>query len=78
MVKGALPLQLTAVQGVQEQTHAELSRLRAERDDALKELHEAQLEAKDLQARGETWKAAVSCVYYPWHCGPDQVPYNLG
>ena len=55
-----MSLQLTAVQGVQEQTHVELARLRAERDDAVKALHEVQLEANDLEARGEGLKAAVS------------------
>ena len=57
--------QLTAVQGVQEHTHAELSHLRDERDDAIKALHDTQLEAKDWETREERWKAAVSRTL--WH-----------
>ena len=51
------------MQGVQEQTHAEITRLRVARDDALKAAHESQLDAKDIEVRAETWKAAVSCVH---------------
>ncbi|KAI0712514.1 hypothetical protein C8Q76DRAFT_622486 [Earliella scabrosa] len=50
---------LGAVQGVQERSHDEIARLREERDDALKALHDAQLDAKDLEVRQEGWKAAL-------------------
>ncbi len=50
------------VQGTQERAQDELTRLRDERDDALKALQEAQLDAKDLEAREEGWKAAVSRI----------------
>ncbi|KAI0769914.1 hypothetical protein C8Q74DRAFT_1448635 [Fomes fomentarius] len=50
---------LTAVHGAHEQAHEELARLREERDDAVKALHDVQLDAKDLEVRQEGWKAAL-------------------
>ena len=52
------------VQGAQEQAYDELARIREERDDSLKALHDAQLHAKDLEVREEGWKAAVSSILY--------------
>ncbi|KAH9889972.1 hypothetical protein C8Q73DRAFT_706207 [Cubamyces lactineus] len=48
-----------AFTAVQEQARAEVAQLRSERDDALKALHEAQLDAKDLEMREEGWRAAL-------------------
>ncbi|KAI0328914.1 hypothetical protein GY45DRAFT_1354872 [Cubamyces sp. BRFM 1775] len=48
-----------AFTAVQEQARAEAAQLRAERDDAIKSLHEAQLDAKDLELREEGWRAAL-------------------
>jgi len=42
-----------------ERANAEVMEARAERDDALKLLHELELEQKELQRRAEGWKAAV-------------------
>ena len=47
------------MQATQEHAQDELTRLREERDDALKALQEAQLDAKDLEVREQGWKAAV-------------------
>ncbi|KAI0357466.1 hypothetical protein OH77DRAFT_1422324 [Trametes cingulata] len=48
-----------AFTAVQEQAQAEIAQARAERDDAIKALHEAQLDAKDLDLREEGWRAAL-------------------
>ncbi|KAI0632399.1 hypothetical protein C8Q77DRAFT_1125451 [Trametes polyzona] len=48
-----------ALNTVQEQAQTEVAHARAERDDALRALHEAQLDAKDLEAREEGWRAAL-------------------
>ncbi|KAI0373716.1 hypothetical protein BV20DRAFT_962290 [Pilatotrama ljubarskyi] len=48
-----------AFTAVQEQAQAEIAQARAERDDAIKALHEAQLDAKDLELREEGWRAAL-------------------
>ncbi|RDX50347.1 hypothetical protein OH76DRAFT_1402814 [Lentinus brumalis] len=55
----AATVALNVVQGTQERAQDELARLRDERDDALKALQEAQLDAKDLEVREEGWKAAL-------------------
>ncbi|CDO69992.1 hypothetical protein BN946_scf184973.g2 [Trametes cinnabarina] len=44
---------------VQDQAQAEVAQARAERDDAVKALHEAQLDAKDLAMREEGWRSAL-------------------
>ncbi|KAH9851507.1 hypothetical protein C2E23DRAFT_227222 [Lenzites betulinus] len=48
-----------AFSAVQEQAQADVAHARAERDGAVKSLHEAQLDAKDLEAREEGWRAAL-------------------
>ncbi|KAI8978763.1 hypothetical protein BD414DRAFT_516736 [Trametes punicea] len=48
-----------AFSAVQEQAQAEIAQARAERDDALKALQEAQLDAKDLEMREKGWRAAL-------------------
>ncbi|TBU47415.1 hypothetical protein BD309DRAFT_1054696 [Dichomitus squalens] len=55
----AATVALNAVQGAQDHTYQELERTRAERDDALKALHDAQLDSKDMEVRVEGWKAAL-------------------
>ncbi|RPD62717.1 hypothetical protein L226DRAFT_568572 [Lentinus tigrinus ALCF2SS1-7] len=55
----AATVAFNVVQGAQEQAQEEAARLREERDDALKALQEAQLDAKDLEVREEGWKAAL-------------------
>ncbi|KAI1794879.1 hypothetical protein LXA43DRAFT_994699 [Ganoderma leucocontextum] len=54
----AATVAINAVQGAQDHVYLEVERVRAERDDALKALHDAQLDAKDLEVREEGWKAA--------------------
>ncbi|KAI0826789.1 hypothetical protein BC628DRAFT_1371875 [Trametes gibbosa] len=44
---------------VQEQAQADVAHALAERNDAVKSLHEAQLDAKDLELREEGWRAAL-------------------
>ncbi|OSD07495.1 hypothetical protein PYCCODRAFT_1382298 [Trametes coccinea BRFM310] len=48
-----------ALTTVQEQAQAEATQARAERDDALKALHEAQLEIKESELREQGWRAAL-------------------
>ncbi|KAM5538714.1 hypothetical protein V8D89_007743 [Ganoderma adspersum] len=55
----AATVALNAVQGAHDQVYLEADRARVERDDALKALHDAQLDAKDLEGREERWKAAL-------------------
>ncbi|PIL22825.1 hypothetical protein GSI_15520 [Ganoderma sinense ZZ0214-1] len=55
----AATIALNAVQGAHNQVYEEAERARAERDDALRALHDAQLDAKDLEGREERWKAAL-------------------
>ncbi|KAH9933201.1 uncharacterized protein BXZ73DRAFT_77362 [Epithele typhae] len=55
----AATVALTAVQGVQEQSNAELLHLRSERDDAVKAMHKAQLDAKDLEVREKGLRTAL-------------------
>nr|VWO94905.1 Membrane fusogenic activity [Ganoderma boninense] len=55
----AATVALNAVQGAHDQVYVEAERARAERDDALRALHDAQLDAKDLEGREERWKAAL-------------------
>ncbi|OBZ68905.1 hypothetical protein A0H81_11146 [Grifola frondosa] len=47
-----------ALNTIDEQAKADVARANAERDDALKELHELQLEEKEWEIRVEGWKAA--------------------
>ncbi|KAI0669261.1 hypothetical protein C8Q78DRAFT_1042550 [Trametes maxima] len=44
---------------VQDQAQADVATARAERDDAVKALHEAQLDAKDLEMREAGWRASL-------------------
>lgn len=62
VAKGHVKSQLNAVQGAQDEAHTDITRALSERDDALHALHDAQLEAKDLENREEGWKAAVSRI----------------